>query len=205
MKNLIFDMGNVLVEFVPEHLVKRCHLNADDEELLLREVFYSGNWKRHDLGEIDERQLYELTIPSLPSRLHEAAEEMIFRWSRPLVPIEGMAQLIKEMKEKGLGIYLLSNAGRDQPGYWNGIPGSEYFDGTVVSALEGCIKPDPQIYRVLLERYDLVPEECLFIDDMEENTKTAEELGMAVCRFDGDTEKLRKFILEKLKGDKDAD
>ncbi len=202
MKNLIFDMGNVLVEFVPERLVKRCALSSEDEKLLLKEVFYSGNWKKHDLGELDEKQLYELTIPSLPEHLHQAAEEMIFRWSEPLVPIEGMAQLVKEMKDAGLNIYLLSNAGMDQPGYWHKTPGSECFDGTVVSALEHCIKPDPKIYEILLGRYRLNPDECLFIDDMEENILTAEKLGMCVYLFDGNAERLRRFILEKIKGEK---
>lgn len=201
MKNLIFDMGNVLVEFVPERLVKRCGLCGEDEKLLLKEVFYSGNWKKHDLGELDEKQLYELTIPSLPEHLHQAAKEMIFHWSDPLIPIEGMAQLVKEMKEVGLNIYLLSNAGQDQPGYWHRIPGSECFDGTVVSALERCIKPDPKIYKILLNRYRLNPEECLFIDDMEENILTAEKLGMGVYLFDGNVERLRRFILEKTEGE----
>lgn len=194
-------MGNVLVEFVPERLVKRCGLCDEDEKLLLKEVFYSGNWKKHDLGELDEKQLYVLTIPSLPEHLHRAAEEMIFHWSDPLIPIEGMAQLVKEMKEAGLNIYLLSNAGQDQPEYWHRIPGSECFDGTVVSALERCIKPDPKIYEILLNRYRLNPEECLFIDDMEENILMAEKLGMGVYLFDGNVERLRRFILEKTEGE----
>ncbi|MBQ6478171.1 MAG: HAD family phosphatase [Erysipelotrichaceae bacterium] len=205
MKNLIFDMGNVLVKFVPEHLVKRCSLSTEDEKLLLQEVFYSGNWKRHDLGELDEKQLYELSIASLPERLHPAAKEMIYRWSEPLIPIEGMAQLIKEMKEEGRNIYLLSNAGKDQPGYWNKVPGSEYFDGTVVSALEGCIKPDPKIYRILVKRYSLDPAECLFIDDMEANTETAQELGWKTYCFDGDVNKLKNHIRKILEEERNAD
>ena len=199
IRYLIFDMGNVLVEFLPEHLVKRCNLDPDDEQILLKEVFYSGNWKKHDLGILDEKELYELSVSKLPEHLYEAAEEMIFRWHDPLIPIEGMADLIREMKEKELGLYLLSNAGKDQPEYWNRIPGSEYFDGTVVSALEGHIKPDPKIYGILLNRYRLNPQECLFIDDVEENILTAKGLGMDVYLFDGDVKKLRDFILKRIR------
>ena len=195
-------MGNVLIEFLPERLVKRCRLAPEDEQILLKEVFYSGNWKKHDLGLVDEKELYELSVSKLPEHLHNAAEEMIFRWYDPLVPIEGMADLIRELKEKGLNLYLLSNAGRDQKGYWNRIPGSAYFDGTVVSAYEGCAKPDRKIYEILLDRYRLIPEECLFIDDMEENLTAAADLGMAVYRFDGDIERLKNDILKKSEGEK---
>lgn len=197
IRNLIFDMGNVLVEFLPEHLVKRCGLDSDDEQILLKEVFYSGNWKKHDLGLVDEKKLYELSAEALPERLHKAAEEMIYRWHDPLIPVEGMADLVREMKERGLNLYLLSNAGKDQPGYWNRIPGSKFFDGTVVSALEGCIKPDPKIYEILLDRYRLKPEECLFIDDVEENIRAAKELGMDVYLFDKDIGRLRETVLNK--------
>ncbi|MBQ1534230.1 MAG: HAD-IA family hydrolase, partial [Erysipelotrichaceae bacterium] len=75
-------------------------------------------------------------------------------------------------------------------------------DGTVVSALERCIKPDPKIYEILLNRYRLNPEECLFIDDMEENILTAERLGMGIYLFDGNVERLRRFVLEKMEGEK---
>ena len=202
MKNLIFDMGNVLIEFLPERLVKRCGLDPDEEQTLLNAVFYSGDWKKQDLGLLDEKEVYESAIRKLPEHLHKAAQEMVFRWYDPLVPIKGMADLIKEMKEKGLNLYLLSNAGSNQPGYWKRIPGSGYFDGTVVSALENCIKPDPKIYGILLDRYHLDPEECLFIDDVEENILTAEKLGMDVYLFDGDVEKLRDYVLEGMEGEK---
>ncbi|MBQ2312096.1 MAG: HAD-IA family hydrolase, partial [Firmicutes bacterium] len=67
--------------------------------------------------------------------------------------------------------------------YWNTIPGSEYFDGKVVSAFEKLVKPQPEIYRVLLDRFGLVPEECLFVDDREINLAGAAICGMQSMAF----------------------
>ena len=199
LKDLVFDMGNVLIEFKPEELVRRCGLSEEDEQLILDKVFHSPDWKLHDLGVLDEDTMFENACRILPDRLHDAAAQMIYRWHEPLIPVQGMAELLKEMKDRGLRIYLLSNAGKDQPSYWNRTPGAECFSGTVISAFEGCIKPDPKIYGILLERYGLDPKECLFIDDVEENIAGAKRAGMDAYLFRNDTDRLKEYIEERLR------
>ncbi len=194
LKDLIFDMGNVLIEYDPEKMVKQYAPEAEDRQILLQEIFYSEGWKLQDLGILDDEKLYRDVIKRIPSHLHEAASELIFHWHEQMVPIEGMACLISHFKKKGLGIYLLSNAGSNSRIYWDKVPGSACFDGKVISAFEGVTKPDERIYRILLERYGLAVEGCLFIDDMDANIKASEKLGFMTYLFQNDTAQLQRHI-----------
>ena len=202
IKNIIFDMGRVLVEFCPEYFLTREGITDKDErELLLREVFHHEDWTNMDAGIMDEQEMYDKAILRIPKHLHETARQLIFNWNDPIIPVKGMEELIRECRKQGYGIYLLSNASVAQPVYWLRIPGHQYFDGTVVSALEKVMKPDIRIYKILLERFDLEPEECLFIDDVERNIRGAEKAGIKGYLFDGDADKLRKFVFEMGKHD----
>ena len=96
-----------------------------------------------------------------------------------------------EMKEKGYGIYLLSNASRRLHQYWTGIPGHEYFDGEFVSADHRLVKPDQSIYRKFCQVFELEPRECLFIDDFPLNIEGAVTAGWQGIVFH-DAEDLRQ-------------
>ena len=194
-------MGNVIVEFAPEKIIEAFGVNdPEDKKLLSDAIFYSGDWAKADLGEVTFEDICNKAIRVLPEHLHQVTRQIIANWTDILPPIEGTAELIRKLKEEGFKIYLLSNAAKNQPDYWIKTPGNEYFDGTVISALEKCGKPEEKFYRILLDRYDLRPEESLFIDDMERNLKTAERLGMKTFLFARDPEKLEEYISELKKG-----
>lgn len=195
IKNIIFDMGRVLVEFYPEDfLTKEGITDKEERELLLREIFHHEDWTNMDAGIMSEQEMYDEAVKRIPEHLHQTAHNLIFDWNDPIIPVKGMEDFVRECKEKGYGIYLLSNASVAQPVYWLRIPGHQYFDGTVVSALEKIMKPDIRIYQILLDRYGLKAEECLFIDDVARNIKGAEKAGIRGYLFDGDVDKLRKYI-----------
>ena len=195
IKNIVFDMGNVLIRFDPEYFLTREDVtDAQDRELLMQAVFRSDEWRMADQGLLDEAGLEKIALQKLPQRLHEIAHRLIFHWNEPLLPIEGMADFVRECKQKGLGVYLLSNATVRQPSYWPDIPGSEYFDGAVISACERLSKPMPEIYRRLLARYDLAAKECLFVDDMQANVDGAISVGMKGFLFTGDVRALRTSV-----------
>lgn len=195
LRNIIFDMGGVLTEFDPVYFVRRLELNdPDDAELLLNEVFRSEDWKLNDLGEIAEAELERRAFERIPVRLHEAAHRLIYEWDQMSRPIEGMADLVKDCKAAGLGIYLLSNASVRQPEYWPSIPGSEYFDGTCVSAFYKLLKPSREIFCLALEKFSLKAEECLFVDDTKINAESAENAGLMGFYFTGDADALRQAI-----------
>lgn len=198
MKNLIFDMGGVLIRYDPEYfLMREGVLDSSDRDILMKAVFHSPEWAMMDMGLLDEAGMEPIALAKLPSRLHAVAHRLIFEWNNPLEPIPGMADFIRECKADGYGIYLLSNASTMQPTYWQQIPGSEYFDGVVISALEKCVKPQQEIFRVLLNRFQLEATDCVFIDDVQRNVDGAEAVGIKGVRFTGDVQELRSKILNQ--------
>ena len=198
IKNLIFDMGNVLMKWAPEEFLDREGItNSEDRELLLKLTFRSEGWMKLDRGDWDEENLAAAVLPQLPVHLREKAHRLICHWDEPILPVEGMADLVLKCKDAGYGIYLLSNASRHQHDYWERVPGHELFDGLVVSADILKVKPDPAIYTYLLDTYHLKAEECLFIDDMPRNTNAAEPLGFNTYVFNGNTKELENYIFNK--------
>ena len=101
------------------------------------------------------------------------------------------SRLIGELKSKGYGIYLLSNASYRQHEYWPRVPASRFFDGTLVSADVKLVKPQPEIYRLLCETFSLEPDECVFIDDAINNAEGAFLCGMHPIVFHDDVDELR--------------
>jgi len=115
----------------------------------------------------------------------------------------GDGEFVKLLKDHGFGIYLCSNASmRLLACYKEVIPGIEYFDGVLFSADVKYLKPQKEIYLTLLERFGLKPEECFFIDDMQENINGAADCGMdGYCFSDGDVGRLTGFLKGMLKID----
>ena len=195
LRNIVFDMGNVLLRFDPDLFIKAMGVTDPDvHSLLRREVFGSVEWVLQDWGTLTEAESSEIICARLPEELRQMAKDLIFRWNEPIRPIDGMAELINDCKKAGLGIYLLSNASVRLPEYWSHVPGQEYFDGIAVSALLHAVKPMPEIYRHVLDTYDLKAEECLFVDDMPMNVSGALQVGMKGFVFRGDAEALRQEL-----------
>ena len=179
IKNIVFDMGNVLVRFDPELFMDRYSLTGEDRRLIRNEVFRSVEWTMLDRGVIDEEIAEQHILPRLPERLHDAARRLIETWDDPIVPVEGMLELLQALKAKGYRLYLLSNAATRQPIYWARAEASKLMDGALISAEVKLLKPDPQIYKALLKKYQLKASECIFIDDRLENVQAAFALGFA--------------------------
>lgn len=195
LTTLLCDMGNVLIRYEPETFLDRYGIHdPQDRALLLGEIFRSPLWPKMDSGELDEDGLEALVLPRLPERLHPVAHNLIFHWDEPILPVPGMAELLRACKEAGLQLYLLSNASRRQPDYWSRVPGSSLFDGGIVSAFYRCVKPSPDIYRIALEKFRLTPEECLFVDDVPANIQGAQAVGIPGFQFTGDVPALSRRI-----------
>ncbi|MGM9588804.1 MAG: HAD family hydrolase [Faecousia sp.] len=194
IRNIVFDMGNVLLYFDRDYFISRLGIEGEDKELLKREVFLSLEWARMDRGSMTDAEAAESVCRRLPEHLHEAARKLVQMWDRPILPIDGMYELIEELKAKGYGIYLLSNASFRQHDYWPRIPASRFFDGTMISADEKVVKPQPEIYRLLLERFHLQAEECFFIDDVPANIEGAFYCGIPGAVFHGDAGLLRRDL-----------
>lgn len=192
IKHIIFDMGNVLIAWDPPMLARRLGLSEEDQKIFLREVFSCSEWVGLDRGTLDPDTAMETVGPRLPERLHAAARRVMAEWWRdPLVPIEGMRDLIWELEDLGYDIYLLSNATSRLHDYFHRIPGSECFSGMIVSADWKLLKPQHEIYEKLYESFSLRPEECFFIDDNPLNIDGALVTGMRGAVFFNDMARLR--------------
>lgn len=191
IKNIIFDMGNVLLKFDRNYFLDAVGVKPADRRTLMNNVYLSLEWAKMDRGSMTEEEAAASMCSRLPERLHEQAHLLVDRWDRPILPVPGMAELVRELKEAGYGVYLLSNASYRQHEYWPRVPGSEYFDGTLISADVKLVKPCAEIYELLYSTFDLTPSECLFIDDSAANIEGAERTGMPGIVFHGDADELR--------------
>lgn len=195
IENIVFDMGQVLIHWQPERLIAHLGLSPQEKETVLRELFQSVEWIRLDRGTITQEEAAERVCARVPAKLHAAVREEIFHWhERPLEGMEGMADLVRELKEAGYGIYLLSNASLALRSYFPRIPGSECFDGLMVSAEEKLLKPQHEIFEAFLARFSLKPETCFFIDDAPANVEGAGVVGIRGAVFRGDTSRLRQEL-----------
>lgn len=194
IRNILFDMGNVLLRFDRNLFLDRLDISEEDKVLLMREVFLSVEWVRMDRGSMHEPTAEASICARVPQRLHGAVHALVSQWDEPLIPVEGMYELVEELKNAGYGIYLLSNASVRQHEYWPRLPVSRFFDGKLISADEGVMKPQPEIYRLMLERFGLTAEECFFIDDVPANIEGANYCGIPGAVFREDVKLLRREL-----------
>ena len=197
IRNILFDMGQVLIRFDQQYFIHRLGIEGEDVALLMREVYRSVEWVQMDRGSIREEDAFDKIKQRLPERLHKTAWKLICMWDRPILEVDGMYELAAELKDLGYGIYLLSNASVRQHEYWPKIPGWQFFDGKIISADEKVMKPHPDYYLRALERFKLIPGECVFIDDVSANIEGAMYCGIPGIVFYGDAKLLRRQLREK--------
>lgn len=196
IKNIIFDFGGVLLDWNPRYLYRPYFRNDAKMESFLADICtYEWNMA------LDAGRPFAEAVAELQKKYPQYAEAIgLYDTSWPeMLKCEFPESicLLKELKDRGYGIYGLTNwsAEKIKVAYAR-YDFFSMFDGIVVSGEEKVVKPDPRIYRILLERYALRPDECVFIDDNEANVDAASALGIHAVRF-GDVEQVRRD-LEKL-------
>lgn len=194
IKNLVFDMGNVLIQYNARYYLEKYVPDEADRVLLMREVFQSVEWVRMDHGTITETQAVEASCTRLPARLHETAALLYRTWNQDIPPVPGMEPLIARLKAAGYGIYLLSNTSVRYHEFRKNIPALRWFDGEFISADWHLLKPDPAIFRTFCQHFGLVPAQCLFVDDLPANVYGAQRAGMEGVVFYGDAEDLERRL-----------
>ena len=193
IRNMVFDMGNVLVVFDPHQFMdNEGILDPDDRELIMRELFHNVEWAQMDLGVLTEETAEPQVMKRIPDRLKGQVQNLLHRWWTKRSTIDGMEALVKELKENGYSIYLLSNASVSQHIYWPKFEMSKQFDGKMISCDFGIVKPNPEIYRRFTEKFGLKPDECLFVDDLPANVAAAISCGWKGIVFQGSADDLRR-------------
>ena len=194
VRNIVFDMGGVLMDWDPIKISLALCPDPDDAALLRKAVFDSREWGWVDAGAIAPETVAWTAKLKLPERLHDLADTFALHWFDVFDPMPATGELVRELKAAGYGVYLLSNAGTTFEQYCSRIPAIEVLDGILVSCYEHVVKPDEAIYRLFCERYGLEPASCLFVDDLKRNVVGAERAGMQGYVFDRDIDALRRFI-----------
>ena len=179
MKNIVFDLGRVVFAQNP---------NKSSEEFRRFFSYVAQSpmpqfWVDYDMGvssfdkvvsdlsayrEVDEEYTRSMILASISRQ-------------ETIIPTEA---LIHDLKAAGYKLYVLSNMSREFIDYLRQQPVYKYFDGEVISCEEGVVKPMPQIYNILIQRYELDVEHTMFIDDRIENVEVAKTLGITPFHFD---------------------
>ena len=194
IKTLIFDMGNVIVDFRPQKIYEEATGSVEDGQILFELFMNSGIWHELDRG-VPLNQVIAWTQQKAPQYLHEAIEYVIHHWHEDLILNEAMSNYLLELIPH-YNTYLLSNVSSQFHDFRHRFEILDSFDGLYISADRKLLKPDQAIYLDFLEQYQLDPAECYFIDDKEENILGASEVGIQGHVYDGDLDKLKKAIVE---------
>ncbi|NOW06184.1 HAD family hydrolase [Clostridium beijerinckii] len=177
IKNIIFDLGNVILDFQPKIYVKS-KIDEEKVEEIYKCIFQSDEWPMLDRGTICEEDA-KRNIINRNTESEELINKVFKNWYDMLIPIESSVDTLKKLKQKGYKIYYLSNFHLAAFEYINNkYDLLKLFEGGVVSYKEKLLKPEKEIYEKILYRYSLEPGETLFIDDMEQNIEAAIKLGL---------------------------
>ncbi|MHA1987411.1 MAG: HAD family hydrolase [Promethearchaeota archaeon] len=183
IKNIIFDLGNVLLNFEPEKFLTR----FINDELRIKDfvsnVVRNELWLKLDRGIIS---LQEAQAEYLGRYPEESTLLLAFfnHWKEMLTPITKNIQILRELKTKEYKIYFLSNFIQEAFDYVQDR--YDFFtlaDGIVISSEINYVKPEIKIYQHLLEKFNLNPEQCVFIDDIESNLTQAHTLNMKTIHY----------------------
>jgi 2-haloacid dehalogenase len=180
----IFDLGGVLLDWNPRYLYRKL-FNGDEAamEHFLATVCTTEWNECQDAG----RTFAEGTRALLPQHADkiELIEAFGKRFGELIAgPIDGAVEVLAEVKQRGGPLYAITNWSAETfPPQRQRFPFLSWFDGIVVSGVERVIKPDPRIFRILCERYRVVPESAVFIDDVAANAAAASALGIHGIHF----------------------
>lgn len=183
-KNIIFDLGGVMVDFDPKTYLVDRFCNAEVEEQVSQLTFESEEWKLLDAGLItrSEANLRMLARAKEYGRAFEV-QGVLDDWMHILRPRRRMQTLVEQLKQHGYCVYYLSNIPEDVLALLMERDFKGLFDGGVASCEVKINKPDPRIYQALLDKYQLKADECIFIDDRADNIKAASLLGLGTYQM----------------------
>lgn len=186
IKNVVLDMGNVLLDFRPEYVLDAFCSSEEEKDVIRSELFDGPEWQMGDRGDIKDKERYGLVKQRVPEKYHKALKDCAEKWDICMEPIEGAKEFCETLKEKGYKVFVLSNASDLFYKYFPKFLPLDFFDGVFVSADYRMLKPDVEIFEVFLKQYGLKAEECFFVDDREDNISGATKAGMNTFRFMGD-------------------
>ena len=205
IKNIIFDLGGVVIDLERNKAVEALgRLGLEDPSSLLGEYEQKGPFLMLETGEISASELYDILLPHCKkgttcTDIRDAVEEFLRE-----LPIERL-KMLETLRTKGSRIYVLSNTNPIMYNHWidnafrnDGKSINDYFDGIVTSYQEKMCKPNPEIFKRVISRYGLKPEETLMLDDSEANVNAAKSVGLQAKKVEPSGENSFMEICESL-------
>ena len=183
--DIILDMGNVLLEWNKDKILRGVVKTEKDYMILDKAIFQSGLWERLDLGTLTREELVLKVVSLIGSIYQEKVQEVVWNWPSYIEIYTEVFPLLARLKEKGHRIFVLSNT---SPVFYELLeeqlsPLNEILDGFVLSCDIKAVKPDRKMFEEILHKYELNPANCIFLDDVKENTKMAESLGIKAYKI----------------------
>lgn len=182
--NIVFDIGNVLYAYDPILLIQKILGTTKYRDMFLEHLFHAPLWQQLDRGDLSEKAaLAELSVICSDAAFLSGCEQLLTHFACHLDPIPETHHLLQDLALH-YPVYLLTNFQSEPYKRLFAVsPVLSLSRGAVVSADENCMKPEPLIYDLLLDRFALVPEQTLFIDDMPDNISAAQAKGIHAIHF----------------------
>lgn len=194
IKNIILDMGNVLLDFNPEVSLKKFCRTEEERNLIRNELFLGPEWALGDKGEIKDRDRYDIIKNRIPRENWPALRQCAYNWEICMKPVDGAKEFCDYVKGKGYKIFVLSNASDLFYTYFPNFAPFDFFNGIFVSSDYLMLKPDLEIFIFFLKKFNLTADECLFIDDKSENVQSAQKAGMQGVIFQNNYPKIQELF-----------
>ena len=183
IRNVIFDAGGVLLEWNPPRVVAELYPDPNVQASIREFIFEHPDWHEYDRGTLTESSASE-HFAKLSGRTPEEVLRLLRASAESLRPIEGTIQLLEDLAAAGIHLYLLSNMPESTFNILIGRHGFfRHFKHLVISGRILMLKPEPAIYKHLVETTGIVPAESVFIDDLLRNVIAARESGLKAIQF----------------------
>jgi len=196
IRNIIFDLGNVLVVYNPSKIVKRYFEEPELQALMARVIFHSQAWRKLDQGLITYDDHYRKIVSDFPQHA-EKIKNLMDNWDRETYIVKGVVPIVEALHKAGYALYILSNAHQRYLERQKHLAFFRYFKGITLSSEVHQLKPELKIYQEFCMIHNLIPDECLFIDDQLENVKGAREAGWIAHQF-RDAMELKNYLNQTL-------
>lgn len=193
IKNIIFDMGNVLTIYHAKDYITKYVKNEKDYKLIANQVCASIEWIKMDRGTLTDEEAIESICKRIPIHLHDTVSRFIHEFRMEQVKNPLMEDLIQQLKKDYL-LYLFSNTSYRFHKFSRNIESIKYMDGIWISCEYGYLKPEPEAYASFLQKFQLNPNECFFIDDSPANIEAAQRQGMEGCVYHQDIQELKEIL-----------
>ena len=178
IKTVIFDIGNVLTDFAWKEMYKEKGLGGETFDRVAKATVQSPYWCELDRGIMTFSEVMDKFV-NLDSEMEDEIRRVLADMHGIVTGRSYAVPWVCSLKKQGLKVYVLSNFSEK---IWkeciDALEFYEFTDGGIISYKEHLIKPDQAVYQLLLERYGLCADECVFIDDLEENVKAARLCGI---------------------------